>query len=206
MDREAILKKTRKPDRHARHWTDREDTFIVEHYESMSDDEIGQRLGRTGVAVMRRRLDLGYAKQTKNAEGKREAILAFVTEFIAEHGYAPTFREIKDATSISSTSVVAYHLDALEGTGDIERNYCDSRTIRVLGGPQVIAKIDGPNDAGWSWLKLTMRHSKAPDSWVARPDKERTYSMGSFPVRIEDLDTVTAALRQIGWLEKEEAA
>jgi hypothetical protein len=50
-----------------------------------------------------------------------------------------------------------------------------------------------------------MRDSIAPDDWVARPDQDRTYGMGGLAVHENDLDAVTAALQQAGWLDKEEA-
>jgi repressor LexA len=43
----------------------------------------------------------------------REAILRFIEDFTAEHGYAPTIRQIGGALGISSTAVVHWHLKML---------------------------------------------------------------------------------------------
>jgi repressor LexA len=43
----------------------------------------------------------------------REAILRFIEDFTAEHGYAPTIRQIGGGVGISSTAVVHWHLRML---------------------------------------------------------------------------------------------
>lgn len=48
----------------------------------------------------------------------RSELLDFIVDFKQQHnGIAPTKREIQVALDISSTSVVAYHLDQLEEAG-----------------------------------------------------------------------------------------
>ena len=51
---------------------------------------------------------------------KREQILNFLTQFMNEHGYAPTVREICNAVGLQSTATVHYHLNALRDAGLIE--------------------------------------------------------------------------------------
>ena len=48
---------------------------------------------------------------------KREQILNFLTQFMNEHGYAPTVREICNAVGLQSTATVHYHLNALRDAG-----------------------------------------------------------------------------------------
>lgn len=78
----------------------------------------------------------------RNAEGltqRQERILHYIQEFVGEHGYAPSIRQIQLKLNISSTSVVAYNLKALEGKGLIEREGNISRGIRVpLGTPEPV--------------------------------------------------------------------
>ena len=64
---------------------------------------------------------------------KRTRILEFVRDFTAERGYAPTVREIQKACWISSTSMVGYHLCALERQGHIKRDVEVARGIKVSG-------------------------------------------------------------------------
>lgn len=51
------------------------------------------------------------------SSGKQEEILAFINQFSAEHGYAPSVREIAAGVGLRSTASVSYHLDRLRDQG-----------------------------------------------------------------------------------------
>ncbi|MEO3751848.1 winged helix-turn-helix transcriptional regulator [Streptomyces sp. B6B3] len=59
---------------------------------------------------------------------RQEDIVRAIRDAIAEHGYAPTVREIAHAVGLSSASTVLYHLRRLERQGIIRRD--DHRTAR----------------------------------------------------------------------------
>lgn len=63
---------------------------------------------------------------------RQQAILDFVAEYTADHGYPPSIREIGQAVGISSTSVVDYNLRALERGGMILRDREVSRGLRTV--------------------------------------------------------------------------
>ena len=63
----------------------------------------------------------------------RWRILEFMRNFMEEKGYAPTQGEIQKALGISSSSVVDYHLKALEEEGVITREPEVARGIQVSG-------------------------------------------------------------------------
>ena len=63
--------------------------------------------------------------------GRQEAILAFITRYVEQHGYPPAIREIGPAFGIKSLRGVTIHLDALERKGYIRRE-STSRSIQVL--------------------------------------------------------------------------
>ncbi|MBM3140057.1 MAG: repressor LexA [Chloroflexi bacterium] len=65
---------------------------------------------------------------------KQRAILRFLEEFIAEHDYPPSIRDIQNGCDISSTSVVDYNLKRLEEKGYIRRDREVSRAIELLNG------------------------------------------------------------------------
>ena len=48
---------------------------------------------------------------------KAERILEYVNEFVQEHGYAPSVREIGAAVGLRSTASVSYHIQALQEKG-----------------------------------------------------------------------------------------
>jgi repressor LexA len=59
--------------------------------------------------------------------------LHFIRDFIREHDYPPSIRDIQDGCGISSTSVVDYNLKALERLGYIRRDREVSRAIELVG-------------------------------------------------------------------------
>jgi len=59
-------------------------------------------------------------------------VLEVLDRFQRKSGYPPSIREIKDKAQLSSTSVVNYYLDQLEGMGYIERDEHVSRGIRLV--------------------------------------------------------------------------
>jgi repressor LexA len=65
---------------------------------------------------------------------KQQRILRFLEEFIAEHDYPPSIRDIQTGCDISSTSVVDYNLKRLEERGFIRRDREVSRAIELLDG------------------------------------------------------------------------
>ena len=63
---------------------------------------------------------------------KQRKIVEFIADFVVQHPYPPSVRQIQDGSEISSTSVVAYHLKLLEKEGYIERDREISRGIHLL--------------------------------------------------------------------------
>jgi len=68
----------------------------------------------------------------KDLSPKQQSILRFIRQFIDEHDYPPSIRQIQDGCKISSTSVVDYNLKKLEGDGYIRRDREVSRAIELL--------------------------------------------------------------------------
>ena len=68
----------------------------------------------------------------KGLSAKQESILQLMREFIDDHDYPPSIRDIQVGCDISSTSVVDYNLKALERLGYIKRDREVSRAIELL--------------------------------------------------------------------------
>jgi repressor LexA len=62
---------------------------------------------------------------------RQKEMIKFIGEFSREKGYPPTIRQIGEAVSISSTSVVNYNLNKLERDGHIIRDLKVSRGVRL---------------------------------------------------------------------------
>ncbi|HUP28513.1 MAG TPA: transcriptional repressor LexA [Chloroflexia bacterium] len=78
----------------------------------------------------------------KRLSDRQRFILSFIGDYLREHGYAPSIREIKGeveraglvrtASGNTSTSVVDYNLRALEDGGYIRRDRNKSRAIELV--------------------------------------------------------------------------
>lgn len=63
---------------------------------------------------------------------KQEEVLDFLKQYILNHGYPPSVREICQGVHLSSTSSVHSHLSSLERKGYIKRDGNKSRTIEIV--------------------------------------------------------------------------
>lgn len=63
---------------------------------------------------------------------KQQHILNWIQQFITEHDYPPTVREIGAGCAIKSTSNVDYHLNKLEAAGHIQRDFNVCRGLRIM--------------------------------------------------------------------------
>jgi repressor LexA len=72
-----------------------------------------------------------------NLSERQQRILEFIGQYLEEHNYPPTIREIGKAVGISSTSVVKYNLERLQEKKLIERSDEVSRGLRLVAGPSL---------------------------------------------------------------------
>lgn len=84
---------------------------------------------------------------------KQQRIIDFIHRFLVDRGYPPTVRDMQSGCGLSSTSVVAYHLNILETEGYLYRHPEVSRGIELLTRsltslPQVQVPIIGQIAAG----------------------------------------------------------
>lgn len=68
----------------------------------------------------------------KGLTKRQEAVLTFIADFIAEHGFPPSYQDIADAFGIRSKNGVVRHLTALRRKGYIEKTDTSARSIRIL--------------------------------------------------------------------------
>jgi repressor LexA len=77
----------------------------------------------------------------KDISAKQRSIFEYIRGFIDQHDYPPSIRQIQEACSISSTSVVDYNLRILERMGYIRRDREVSRAIEVTHGGSKRARV-----------------------------------------------------------------
>ena len=88
----------------------------------------------------------------KKTNDKLEQTLTFITDFIKNHSYPPTVREICKGVGVSSSATAQYYLDKLEELGKIKRATTKNRSIE-LTDKSVYANFE-PLDADIELLPL----------------------------------------------------
>lgn len=71
-------------------------------------------------------------------KGRRGKIVRFVRQYIEEHGFSPSFREIGRAVGIRSTKAVKYHLDILAEEGVLSRTPGQARSLHSGAQPHTL--------------------------------------------------------------------
>ena len=67
---------------------------------------------------------------------RQQEIWQFLIEYVDDHGYPPTVREIGDAVGLASPSTVHAHLANLDRAGLIRRDPTKPRAIELVGRPR----------------------------------------------------------------------
>jgi len=68
---------------------------------------------------------------TARATKKQQELLQFVRDFLAEHDYSPSYREIMRALDYKSVSTVATHVDGLISKGYLTRRENSARSLDI---------------------------------------------------------------------------
>jgi repressor LexA len=74
--------------------------------------------------------------ETPLLTARQQEIWQFLVEYVDDHGYPPTVREIGDAVGLASPSTVHAHLANLDRAGLIKRDPTKPRAIELLGRPK----------------------------------------------------------------------
>jgi repressor LexA len=71
--------------------------------------------------------------------GRQREIFDFLSEYVREHGYPPTVREIGEAVGLASPSTVHAHLANLERAGLLKRDPTKPRALELVGRDRGVA-------------------------------------------------------------------
>ena len=67
----------------------------------------------------------------ERATKKQQELLQFISDFLGQHDYAPSYREIMAALGYKSVSTVAVHVDGLIAKGYITKSDKSARSVRI---------------------------------------------------------------------------
>lgn len=135
---------------------------------------------------------------------RQREILDFLSEYVADRGYAPSFEEIAHKFDYSSLATVHEHLSNLERKGYIRRSYNESRAIEILRGESARRATElpllGTVAAGLPIEEMASGESIAvPDSFVRRAGNHfalRVRGNSMIDEQIRDGDVVVVHERQ----------
>lgn len=153
---------------------------------------------------------------------KRQAeILEYVTEYIRDHNYAPSYREIGQHFGLSSTATVAEHIEALKQKGhllheenlarsiqpavqaDEESDFCQVPLLGLVAAGRPIEAVDAqesidiPRDmAGRNVFALRVRGESMIEDGIMNGDyiileQAKSAKNGEIVVALVDHDKVT---------------
>ena len=65
---------------------------------------------------------------------KQRLLLEFIADFIAEHGYSPSYREIMTGCNYTSVATVALHINNLIKRGHLRKRDNSARSLEIVEG------------------------------------------------------------------------
>src|SRR5439155_1592050 len=75
-------------------------------------------------------------QESRMLTGRQQEIWKFLTDYVDDHGYPPTVREIGEAVGLASPSTVHAHLANLERAGLIKRDPTKPRALELRRDPK----------------------------------------------------------------------
>lgn len=91
---------------------------------------------------------------------KQRELLSFIEQFVAEHGYGPSYREIMRGQNYNSVATVAVHINNLIARGHLTKRDNSARSLEVVKQEGVVdttpqVKITAANE---KWLIDIVEH------------------------------------------------
>jgi len=99
---------------------------------------------------------------------RQREIYDFISHFVQDKGYCPSFEEIGEGTGLSSLATVHKHVSNLERKGLLKRDYNRSRSIDVL--PVKGARRKAPQSASMSLPLLGRIAAGRPVETLENPE------------------------------------
>ncbi len=88
---------------------------------------------------------------------KQQTMLVFITDFIREHGYSPSYREIMAGLNYTSVATVAVHIDSLIKRGHLIKRDKSARSLEIVGNKnsqKIISNQSTPSEEKWLVMRI----------------------------------------------------
>jgi SOS-response transcriptional repressor LexA len=91
---------------------------------------------------------------------KQKELLTFIEEFIAEHGYSPSYREIMAGLNYNSVATVSLHINNLIKRGHVRKRDHSARSLEIVKSSE-LAKVTSNQIAPGEekWLVEKVEHA-----------------------------------------------
>ena len=121
---------------------------------------------------------------------KQRELLTYIEQFIAEHGYSPSYREIMAGLSYTSIATVALHVNNLVKRGHLQKRDNSARSLEVVrvDAPQQAA-ADQPAAGEERWLLGKIESLFVQAEQAGQPDA----------AAVDQLYVLVGALRVLGF-------
>lgn len=83
---------------------------------------------------------------------KQKELLEFIRNFIAEHGYSPSYREIMSGLNYTSVATVSLHVGNLIKRGHLRKRDRSARSLEVVAAaeqPKITSNHIAPGEEKW---------------------------------------------------------
>jgi repressor LexA len=103
---------------------------------------------------------------------KQRELLTFIEQFIGEHGYSPSYREIMKGLNYNSVATVALHVNNLIKRGHLQRRDRSARSLEVVEAsevPKLATNQIHPGEEKWLIEKVDYFFHQAEQ--LAKPEQ-----------------------------------
>lgn len=124
---------------------------------------------------------------------KQRELLDWVDQFIKQHGYGPSYREIMSGMDYKSVSTVAIHINGLISRGYLHKRDNSARSLEVISA-------EYGTGAGPSLVKSSTAGS-SKEKWLVEAVTERftRYEQQANPQLLDELYVLIGALKVLGF-------
>ncbi len=91
-------------------------------------------------------------EQTIRPTKKQRELLSFIEQFIGQHGYSPSYREIMNGLQYTSVATVSLHVNSLIRRGHLRKRDRSARSLEVVSGVAALTEEPAAKpgiDEGW---------------------------------------------------------
>lgn len=120
---------------------------------------------------------------------KQRELLTFIEQFIGEHGYSPSYREIMSGQGYNSVATVALHVNSLIKRGHLRKRDFNARSLEVVSPTEAAAITSNqiePAQEKWLIANIDHRFNQVATEGVVGQ------------AELQGLNTLVEALRVLG--------